>query len=368
MSDPRLEKLASILINYSLEIQPGQQLMIRSNTLAEELVLPCYREALKAGAHVFLRLDPPESEEIFYNYASDEQIDFISPALKMIWETFDAVLSIGAEQNTRALTNSDPERAARRARAAHPYTKVFYDRAARKEARWCYTVFPTHASAQEANMSLSEFREFVYAANKLNEPDPVAAWRAEGLRQLQLADWLAGKDQVVLKGNDIDLRMSIKGRTFVTADGKYNMPDGEIFTGPVEDSVNGWVRFRYPLIWMGREVTGVELWFEDGKVVREKADSGLELLTSMLNMDAGARYLGELGIGTNYSIPSFVKDILFDEKLGGTIHLAVGESYPETGGKNESGLHWDMICDMADAEITVDGEPFYRNGKPLAWD
>ncbi len=246
-----------------------------------------------------------------------------------------------------------------------PIFKVMMDRSATGELRWCYTEYPTYASAQEADMSLADYQDFVFTAGKLNEPDPVACWKEEGERQQKLVDWLRGKDQVVMTGPDIDLRLSIKDRIFILADGKYNFPDGEVFTGPVENSANGWVRFGYPAIYAGREVDNVELWFENGKVVKETASKGQDLLTSLLNTDPGARYLGELGIGTNYDIPRFTKNILFDEKLGGTIHLALGASYPETGGKNESGIHWDMLCDMHQGEIRVDGELFYKDGKPV---
>lgn len=214
-------------------------------------------------------------------------------------------------------------------------------------------------------MSLSEYQDFVYGAGMLDEPDAVAAWQKEGERQRELIAWLSGKDKVVMQGPDIDLQLSIKGRSFKEADGKYNFPDGEIFTGPVEDSANGWVRFRYPAIYGGREVTDIELWFEDGKVVKEKASKGDELLSSLLDTDEGSRFLGEWGIGTNYNIQRFTKNMLFDEKIGGTIHLALGSSYPETGGKNHSGLHWDMLCDLMEGEISVGGELFYKNGKPV---
>jgi aminopeptidase len=212
-------------------------------------------------------------------------------------------------------------------------------------------------------MSLKDYEDFVFSACKLDEPDPVAAWRKEGEVMRKMKAWLEGRDQVVIQGKDVDLKMSIKGRTFIVCDGHENFPDGEIFTGPVEDSVEGWIRFRYPAIYGGREVTDVQLWFENGKVVKEQAEKGQELLTSLLDTDAGARYLGELGIGTNYNIPKFTKNMLFDEKLGGTIHLAVGSSYPESGGKNESGIHWDMLCDMSESTIRVDGDLFYQDGK-----
>lgn len=365
MLDARTAKLAQVLVNYSLEIRPGQQLNLRTNPLAEELALEVYREAVEAGAHVFLQLGLPGDQEIFYKYAAEAQLDFVSPVRKLIVETFDANLVIGAEFNTRELSGVDPKRIARVHKAWAPLDKIFSQRSARQELRWCYTEFPTQASAQEADMSLSEYQDFVYGAGMLDESDPVAAWQKEGERQRELISWLGGKDIVVIQGPDIDLQLSIKGRTFKEADGKYNFPDGEIFTGPVEDSANGWVRFRYPAIYGGREVTDIELWFEDGKVVKEKASKGEELLTSLLDSDEGARFLGEWGIGTNYSIQRFTKNMLFDEKIGGTIHLAVGSSYPETGGQNHSGLHWDMLCDMTEGEISVDGELFYQNGKPV---
>ncbi len=365
--DPRVSKLAQVLVHYSLELRAGQQFALTSDALAGQLALAVYREAIEAGAFVFLKPRLPGAAEIFYKLASEQQLDYVSPIEKLIRETFDATLYIEAEQNTRELSNADPAKQAHFRKTYQPLSQHFYERAARKEVRWCVTVYPTHAAAQEADMSLVEYEDFVYEAGKLHMQDPVAVWKTEGERMRELQAWLDGKDQVVIKGENVELQLSIKGRRFEVADGKENFPDGEIFTGPVEDSVKGWIRFGYPAIYGGREVSDIELWFEDGKVVREQAGKGAELLTSLLNTDEGARYLGEWGIGTNYSIPRFTKSMLFDEKLGGTIHLAVGSSYPETGGKNESGLHWDMLCDMSDGEITVDGELFYRDGKPLAW-
>lgn len=365
MADPRVTKLAQVLVHYSLAVKPGQQLVLQTHPLAESLALAAYAEAVRAGAHVFVLNSLPGSEELFYQHASDAQLDHISPVRRLIYETFDARLVLSAEHNTRALSGVDPARLARFRRAQAPLSKVFFERSAREEMRWCLTEFPTQASAQEADMSLADYEAFVYGAGLLDQPDPVALWRAEGERQRRLIRWLAGKDQVTLKGANIDLRMSIKGRTFKEADGKYNFPDGEIFTGPVEASVDGWVRFGYPAIYNGQEVTDIELWFEAGKVVKEKASKNQALLTSLLDTDAGARFVGEWGIGTNYGIQRFTKNMLFDEKMGGTIHLALGASYPETGGQNESGLHWDMLCDMAQSEVTVDGELFYQNGRPV---
>lgn len=367
MFDSRITKLAQVLVNYSLDMQPGCKFVIFTNPLAEDLALAVYKEALNAGALPQILCSFSQADEILLKYGSDEQLQFISPIMKLMVETYDARLSISAEENTRGLSGVDPARQAVRQKAWRPLFQTFMERAAKRELHWSLTEFPTHSSAQEADMSLADYQEFVFHAGKLNEADPVAAWKKEGERMKELVNWLDGHDQVVLKGKDIDLSMSVKGRTFAAADGHENFPDGEIFTGPVEDSVNGWVRFQYPAIYGGREVIDVELWFENGKVVKEKASKGEELLTTLLNTDEGARFLGELGIGTNYDIPRFTKNMLFDEKLGGTIHLAVGASYPETGGVNESGVHWDMLCDMKDGEITVDGELFYKDGKPVMW-
>jgi aminopeptidase len=366
MSDPRITKLAQVMVHYSLALKPGQQCQIRTHPLAEELTLAVYEEAIKAGAYVIIMNSTPGAEEVFYKHASEAQLDFVSPIRKLIAETFDASLSIWSEHNTRSLSGIDGKRMARAAKAGAAINKVFFDRAAKGELRWCLTVYPTHAMAQEADMSLSNYREFVYGAMMLTEDDPVAFWKATGVEQKKWVDWLKGHDKVTLKGSNVDLSMSIKDRKFIACDGQLNFPDGEIFTGPVEDATEGWIRFKYPAIEYGQEVTDIQLWFEKGKVVKETASKNAELLTAQLNTDAGARTLGEFGIGVNYGITRFTKNMLFDEKMGGTIHLAVGAGYPESGSKNDSGIHWDMLCDMNDAEIRVDGETFYKDGKIVA--
>lgn len=365
MPDLRITKLAKVLVNYSMALKPGDLFVLRTSPLAEELNLAVYEEAIKAGAHVTLQMSLPGADEIFYKHASDAQLDFVSPLRKMIAESFNASLYIEAEHNTRSLSGIDPSRLARSRKAGAAMSKLFMERAARGEMRWSLTVYPTHAMAQDADMSLADYREFVYESGLLNLEDPVAFWKGEGVKQARLVSWLKGRNQVKIKGANVDIQLSIKDRVFIACDGKYNFPDGEIFTGPVEESVNGWIRFRYPAIYGGQEVTDIELWFENGKVVREKASKNQELLTALLNTDPGARYLGEWGIGTNYGIQRFTKNMLFDEKMGGTIHFAVGAGYPESGSKNDSGLHWDMLCDMAESEIMVDGDVFYKDGKTV---
>ena len=363
MPDARITKLAKVITNYSLALKPGQQFWLRTNPLAQELNLAIYSEAVKAGAYVWVQQSIPGAEEAFYKYASDQQLDFVAPIRKLIIESFDASLLILADENTKSLAGVDPQRLARARRASASLFKTSMQRSANESYRWCITVYPTPAMAQDANMSLSDYAEFVYAAGMLNEEDPVALWRREGEKQERLAAWLKGRNEVSLKGTNVDIRLCIKDRIFETSDGKYNFPDGEIFTSPLEDSANGWIRFKYPAIYAGQEVEDIQLWFENGKVVKEQAGKNQELLTTLLNTDPGARILGELGIGTNYGITRFSKNMLFDEKMGGTTHFAVGQGFPECGGKNESGLHWDMLCDMAQSEIRVDGELFYKDGK-----
>jgi aminopeptidase len=365
MSDPRVTKLAQVLIQYSLDLQPGEEFILTTEPLAEELSLAVYKEAVLAGAHVFVSNSVPGTSELLLKHASDAQLDHTPMVPRFIVEHYDAFLQLICPRNTRELSGVDPARQGRVRKAQAEISQIVHQRTARGDLKWCLTVYPTHSLAQEANMSLSEYQDFVYGAGLLDLPDPVAAWKEEGERQRRLIRWLKGKDTVILKGSNIDIRMSIKERAFVEASGRHNFPDGEIYTSPVEDSVEGWVRFSYPAIYGGQEVEDIELWFEDGKVVKEQAAKGQELLTALLNSDDGSRTLGELGIGLNYGIQRFTKAMLFDEKMGGTIHLAVGSGFPEAGSQNESGLHWDMLCDMAEGEITVDGELFYKDGKVI---
>ena len=363
MPDPRISKLAQVLIQYSLDLQPEEKLRLQTSPLADELNLAVYKQAILAGAHVTVQNIIPGTNEIFYRYANDSQLEHISPITDLMVDTWDADLYIEAEHNTRELSGVDPSRMALSRKAKAPLMKRYFERTAKGELKWSLTVYPTHSMAQEADMSLSDYQEFVFGACHLHEDDPVSVWKNIGLQQEKYIRWLDGKETVTIKGENVDLQLSIKGRKFINCNGKLNFPDGEIFTGPVEDSVNGYIRFSYPGIFSGQEVDDIELWFEDGKVVKEKAGKGQDLLTKMLNTDDGSRYLGELGIGTNYGIQRFTKNMLFDEKIGGTIHLAVGAGFPESGSKNDSGIHWDMLCDMKDSEVRVDGEVLYKNGK-----
>jgi aminopeptidase len=364
MVDPRMTKLAETLVHYSAGVQPGEWVLINGHVLALPLVNEVVRLVLQAGGNPTVMLNSEEIEETILRAAGEEQLRWVSPVETLLDERVDVSIGIRAAHNTRALTGVDPRKQQLRQTARRESMRAFMQRAAAGSLRWVVTQYPCQAYAQDADMSLREYADFVYAATFADQPDPVGCWRAIHDTQQRLVDWLKGKRQVAVRGPNIDLTLSIDGRTFVNSDGKRNMPSGEIFTGPVEDSVNGWVKFSYPAIRAGREVEGVELEFKDGKVVAARARKNEDYLLSQLDSDAGARYLGEFAIGTNTGIQRFTKSILYDEKIGGTLHMAVGAGYPETGSLNRSSIHWDFICDMrVDSQILVDGELFYKNGQ-----
>ena len=364
MTDPRVDKLADVLVSYSVAVRPGDKVMIRGDALAEPLLKAVYARVLQAGGHPLMLISLPGTEEMFFRCASDEQLQHVPEPLKLMIETYDVSIAIRGAGNTKALSGVDPAKMVLRNRAQTELIKTYLQRSASGELRWVGTIFPTNAYAQDAEMSLSEYEDFVYSACMPDSDDPVGHWRRFSAWQQKIVDWFKGKERVRVIGPETDLRLSIAGRTFINSDGKHNMPSGEVFTGPVEDSVEGHVYFSYPAIYRGREVTGVRLWFEGGKVVEATAEKNEDFLLQTLNTDDGSRYVGEFAIGTNEGITQFTRQILFDEKIGGSFHMAVGAGYPETGSKNESAIHWDMICDLRDGgEIWVDDELLYKNGE-----
>lgn len=362
--DIRLDRLASLLTGYCVETRPGDWVLIRADLLGLPLVEQVVEHVLAAGGNATVQLLADTLDEALLRHASDEQLSWLSPVDQLLAERVDARIMIRAPGNTRALSGIAPERQRILQNAQRPLSQTYMQRAAAGTHRWALTVYPCAAYAQEADMSLREYADFVYAATYADQDDPAACWRGVHHRQQRLVDWLAGKSQVVARGPNVDLTLSIAGRSFVNSDGKRNMPSGEVFTGPVEESVNGWIKFSYPALRGGREVDGVEFVFAQGRVVQASAGKNEAYLLSQLDSDEGARYLGEFAIGTNDRIQRFTKNILFDEKIGGTLHVAIGAGYPETGSRNRSSVHWDFICDMRrDSEIWVDGELFYRNGE-----
>jgi aminopeptidase len=368
LTDNRIQKFAQILVDHSTEVKRGDSVAITSSTAAEALVRELYALVLQRGGHPHILLDFPGQEEIFFDFADEEQINFVPLFHKMAFEEFDVLIKIRADENTRTLAGIDPKRQASRQKTIFSLLQAQLKRGADKSLRWVSTLYPTNAYAMEAGMGLREYEDFVFRAMHADEDtlDPIAHWQRVKSNQERIIDRIEGHDLVELRGPNVDLSLSIKGRTFENACGEHNLPDGEIYTGPVEQSANGWVNYTYPAMYQGRIVDGVKLRFEEGRVVEAIASENEEFLLKMLETDAGARFIGEFAIGTNFEIDRFTKSILFDEKIGGTFHMALGAGYPETGSKNKSDIHWDMICDMRqDAEIKVDGEVVYRDGEFL---
>ena len=364
MTDPRILKLADMLVDYSVAVKPGDKVVIYGSSAAEPLLKAIYARVLLAGGLPMLWPQLPGQMEVYYKLANEEQLAYIPEPLKVANETVDVEIHVMAEVNTKALSNVDPNRLTLRRKATAEMNRKFLQRAARGEVRWTLCLYPTQAYAQDAEMGIGEYEDFVYQACMPEPGDPVGYWQKVSSSQQKIIDWLQNKNNVHLFGPETDLRLSIAGRKFINCDCKENIPDGEIFTGPVEDSVEGYVYFSYPTIYAGREIIGVRLWFEKGRVVRATADKNEDFLLKTLDTDSGARYVGEFAIGTNAGIQRFTRQILFDEKIGGSFHMALGEGYPESGSQNHSGLHWDMICDLrSGGEIWVDGEQIYKNGE-----
>jgi aminopeptidase len=371
MKDSRTERMAQTLIDYSADIQPGDRILLEAEPPAEPLVRALFERTLERGGHPHLMINlcgqitQSGFDDLLLKKASPEQLDYVSPIYQLAYDQFESRIRIHSSSNTKTLTNVDPDQMARRSKAIQSVLEAQFRRGDEGEFKWVTTQFPTLAYAQDAEMSFEEYASFLFKACHVDDPesDPVAYWKTVEIEQKRLVDAFEGHDKVVVRSPYCDFNLSIKDRVFINACGHNNMPDGEIFTGPVEESMNGWIHFTFPAIYRGSEVGGVKLRFEDGRVVEATAEKNQPLLERMLNVDAGSGYLGEFAIGTNYGIQSHTKNILFDEKIGGTFHIAFGAGYPKTGSKNKSAIHWDMICDIrTDSEIFLDGELIYKDG------
>lgn len=368
MSHSILEKYAHLLVDYSLDLKSGEHLLIKSTTLAEDLIREVYRLAIRRGAHVSVDMSFRGQNKIFLDEANNAQLEFLSPSQVKDIETCDAYLFIRAPYNLKSDKNVDPEKVKKRKSATQSLNQIYFDRLADGTMKRSLCQFPTQASAQEADMSLEEYQQFVFNACKLYEPDPKAAWLEVRRSQQKIVDFLNTKKQIRYVNAHTDISFSVEGRTWINSDGMNNMPSGEVFSAPIEDSVNGFVTFDYPAIFMGHEVQNIRLEVEKGKVISWKADRGQEFLDQIFNIP-GANYFGEVAIGTNYSIQQATGNILFDEKIGGSIHMAVGQSYKQCGGKNKSTIHWDMISNMKDGgKIYADDELVYENGVFVIFD
>lgn len=367
MRDPRITKLADVLVNYSTKVLPGDLVMIGGSLIGAPLVTALYEEVIRAGGHPHVALHPDECQEILLREGSDKQLQFADPISQFAIENVDVRIAYWGSANTKALTRFDPKKQGIISQARKQFMSTFMTRAAKKELRWTGTQFPCPASAQDAEMSLTQYEDFVFQAGLLHLDNPAAAWQKISESQQRLVDFLNTKSELrFVTPNGTDLKLGIAGRKWLNCDGHENFPDGEVFTGPIEDATQGVVHYSFPAVHGGREVHDVRLEFKDGKVVSASASKGEDFLLAMLDQDAGARTLGEIAIGTNYSIQDYSKNTLFDEKIGGTFHAAVGAAYPESGGTNESGLHWDMVCDLRQGgKIFVDDELISENGRFL---
>jgi aminopeptidase len=359
MKDARAARLAEVVVHYSRGVKKGQVVVLSGPTAAEPLLVELGRHVLRAGAHPVYRMTPDGAAEAFYAEAGDAQLAFLPKSTLALVREADHYINVLAETNTQALATVPPRKQQLTEKARRRITDIVL-----KKNEWTLTLFPTAAYAQDAGMGLEEYEAFVYSAMRVDKKDPVAEWRKARKFQERIIRRLKGAKRVRIVGPDTDLVMSVRGRKFLNSYGSHNMPDGEIFTGPVEDSAEGCIRYTYPVCYRGKEVADVRLEFEKGRVVAASAAKNEGFLKTMLDMDPGARRLGELGIGTNYGIARFAKNILFDEKIGGSVHLALGRSYEETGGRNVSGLHWDMICDLREGgRLEVDGKVLQADGK-----
>ncbi|MEO1236505.1 MAG: aminopeptidase [Planctomycetota bacterium] len=374
MRDPRINALAKVLVEYSTAVQPGQLVRIAGDPVGMPLIAAVYEHVLRAGGHPHLKLMPGDLSDAFYEHANDQQLSYLSPLALEEIKTIDASIGLWADTNTKSLSRVDPRRQGLASAARKPMMKIFFERAAAGDLKWAGTQYPTAASAQDAEMSLAQYEDFVFSAGHLDTPDPVAVWKQISERQQKVVDYLTGKKHLHFESaGGTDLHVDVEGMTWINCDGHENFPDGEVFTGPnlaagpdspAPGGVQGVVRYSFPAVHRGREVHDIELTFESGRVVDAKASKNLDFLLAMLDQDEGARNMGEIAIGTNYAITEYTKNTLFDEKIGGTFHAAVGAGYPETGNANESGLHWDMVCDLREGgTITVDGEVLSRDGK-----
>lgn len=363
MQDQRIARWAHTLVHYCLSVQAGEIVGLQSCPLAMPLVEAVYREIVQAGASPLLLLSVERLDEILLREGNNEQVCRSARLQEVLAEEVDAILSIRAEENTRSLSAISPARIKLRGKAT---SNIYNRREQREQFRWALTRYPTNALAQDANMSLNDFEEFIYDICFLNDSNPIDRWQELSTEQQRLVDWLAGHRRIHILSEGTDLRLSIEGRPFVNSDGRHNFPSGELFTSPLEQSATGTIYYDIPSLIHGHIVKDIHLTFQDGRVIEARAAQGQEYLEKMLATDEGARYLGEFAFGNNPRITQTTYNTLFDEKIGGTVHLALGDGFPEAGGLNRSVIHWDMICDLRKGgEVWVDDTLFLQDGKIL---
>lgn len=361
------EKYAKVLVEYSVNVQPKELTVIRTDSyLSQPLVKEIYKQVLLRGGYPVVRMGVEGLNEVYIKNATDEQLEYIDPMTEIEYERAKNLISIGAPLNVKSMTRLDSKKLAKRSSVMKHLSEKMLNRAAKGELKWVIADFPTNALAQEANMSLEEYTEFLIKACYLHEENPVKKWIEIGEKQEKTAEYLNKKSKIRIVGEKTDITFNVAGRKWKSCAGECNFPDGEVYTSPVEDSAEGEIYFDFPQIYRGNEAQKVYLRLEKGQIVEAKAEKGEEFLKNMISMDEGSKFVGEIAIGTNEMIQDVTGNILFDEKIGGSIHMAIGASYPDTGGKNVSGLHWDLIKNMKNGgKIYADDELIYENGKIL---
>lgn len=364
MRDERLVRLAELLVNYSTDVKAGDKVSIKAEDVALPFIIEVAKAAIKKGALVDYSVTVPEVEEAILKLGDEKQLSMPNNDYGQAVKESNVWITAWGSKNSRARSNVSPQLLQKRRIANSDERKIYVDRCASGALRWCGTQFPTNAEAQEAQMSLEEYEEFVYKAGMLDRENPIEEWRKVEMRQEKWVKYLDTKKQLHIISEGTDITVGIDGRKWINCCGKENFPDGEIFTSPEENKIDGVISFSYPAIYSGRIVEGVKLEVVEGKIVKASATKGEEFLKACMETDEGAKYFGEVAIGTNYNITKFTRNILFDEKIGGTIHMAIGCAMPEAGGKNISSIHWDMICGMQKGgKIFADGQLFYEDGK-----
>jgi len=366
MINPVYEKLANIVVEYSLEVQKGNYVIVMGPPLAKELFQALQIKILKAGAHIDIIPKLADTQAIFFQHASEEQLSKVKSIEKLLATESDCLVEILSGYNTRSLSSVDPQQLSKYMDSPErkKVKKLFEERSSKGELKWVVVPYPCQANAQEANMDLLTYSDFVFKSLFLDKDNPTEEWRKMQKNQDTIIKYLNQVEEIQVLGENTDLTLSVKGRKWKNCSGQTNLPDGEVYTGPIEDSVNGHISFTYPGLYYGKEIENIFLEFKDGKVIKAKAQKGEELLKELLKIES-ADIIGEFAIGTNYGVTKFTKNMLFDEKMGGTLHCALGLGFEETGSKNRSTIHWDILKDMKvpGSKIIADGNVIYEEGK-----
>lgn len=371
MRDQRIDKWADVLVNYSLETKKGQHAIIVGDPIAMPLIDACYEKLILAGATVECFVQSGAWKEIFFKHASSDQLSFTPPTWLHAVQNCDLYLNISSSTNAKSLANVPVKKQLLTSQGSKPILETVLGRASEGKLKWCLTYYPTSSSAQDSEMGTLEYEEFVLNAGHLNEINPVEYWTHLAIQQDYLVKFLNEKKELrFINDQGTDLTVNIDGMRWINCCGKRNFPDGEVFTGPnlsaPDGGVNGEAFYAFPTVFRGVEVQDIKLIFEKGAVVEAKAGKNEDFLKAMIHQDPGAKYLGEVAIATNYNIRQGTKNILFDEKIGGTFHTALGKGYPETGNCNDSALHWDLICNLRQGgKILADGQVISENGSFL---